>query len=404
MMSNLLQPLTLPCGVVIHNRILKSAMSEGMGSKDFSPNEKHITLYQRFKEGGSGIVVTGNVMIDETALGEPKNVVIEDERHLDALKAWAKAGHSEESALWVQLNHPGKQSPRFITKTPVAPSAVPLSGMMKSAFNQPRALELDEIKDIINRFKEAARIVKKAGFGGVQIHGAHGYLVSQFLSPHHNRRTDQYGGSLENRMRFLVEIYDHIRDVVGPTFPVGVKMNIDDFNETGFQPEEAIQVIRTLEEKGIDLVELSGGTYEKPVMMGSETEEGFFLKALKAVNDQFKVPIVITGGFRSLSVMEKVLDDGLAMMIGLARPLVLEPDMILNIKKGTFKSVELPRITTGFKRFDRSIGAVLGLSAYAYQLQRLATKRPVKITRNAYKVLLSLMFSHGLVIFKRRRA
>lgn len=402
MTSNLLTPLTLPCGVVISNRILKSAMSEGMGSKDYSANLKHQTLYRRFKEGGAGIVITGNVMIDEKGLGEPHNVVIEDERHLDALKAWAKAGQSKDTSLWVQLNHPGKQSPRFISKTPVAPSAIPLEGPIKAAFNKPRALELSEIKDLIHRFKTAAGVVKKAGFGGVQIHAAHGYLISQFLSPHHNQRTDAYGGSLENRMRFLVDIYVQIREEVGPTFPVAIKMNIDDFKEGGFTPQEALSVIKILAEKGLDLIELSGGSYEKPVMMGS-FEEGTFLKLVKKIRHEIKIPLCVTGGFRSLKVMEQTIKNNDADLIGLARPLVLNPDIPLHIKQGTFDSVDLPRLSTGFKRIDKVLGPVLGLSAYEFYLQSIAREKPIKPTRNAYKVLFLLMKSQGVQIFKRRR-
>ena len=402
MASILLSPLTLPCGVKISNRILKSAMSEGMGSKDFSPNVKHVQLYQRFKEGGAGIVITGNVMIDEKGLGEPHNVVIEDERHLEALKAWAQAGQSEETSLWVQLNHPGRQSPRFISKTPVAPSAIPLTGPIKAAFNKPRALEIKEIEDLISRFQKAAGIVKKAGFGGVQIHAAHGYLISQFLSPKSNQRNDIYGGSLENRMRFLVQIYQGIRKEVGPSFPVSIKMNVDDFNQGGFTPSEALTVIQELATQGLDLVELSGGSYEKPVMMGSAAE-GTFLDLVKKIRKEITIPLVITGGFRSLNIMEKTIQDNETDMIGLARPLVLNPDIPRQIKEGTYQTISLPRLTTGFKKIDRILGPILGLSAYEFYLQRLALGQKIKPTKNAYKVLFLLAKSQGLQIFKRRR-
>jgi 2,4-dienoyl-CoA reductase-like NADH-dependent reductase (Old Yellow Enzyme family) len=404
MTSPLLNTITLPCGVVITNRLLKSAMSEGMGSKDFSPNQKHVTLYQRFAEGGAGIVVTGNVMIDEKGLGEPHNVVIEDERHLGALKAWAKAGQTEKTSLWVQLNHPGKQSPRFITKTPVAPSAIPLTGAIKAAFNPPRALEIEEILDLINRFKTAAGIVKKAGFGGVQIHAAHGYLISQFLSPIHNQRTDSYGGSSENRMRFLVDIYEAIRSEVGPSYPVSIKINIDDFKDGGFTPAESVHVIKVLEEKGLDLVELSGGSYEKPVMMGQSETEGYFLKTIKAIRHEIKIPLAITGGFRSLKVMEDVINHNEADLIGLARPLVLNPDIPRHIEAGTYETIHLPRLTTGFKKIDKVLGPILGLSAYEFHLQHMAQNKPVKPTKNAYKVLFLLIKSQGFQIFKKRRA
>jgi 2,4-dienoyl-CoA reductase-like NADH-dependent reductase (Old Yellow Enzyme family) len=392
MASNLLNPITLPCGVTIQNRIVKSAMSEGLGAANYAPSSALIHLYEKFCAGGSGIVITGNVMIDSNARGESRNVVIEDESHLDALKSWAASANNTQSALWVQLNHPGKQSPRTVSKHPVAPSAIPLTGFMKLGFKNPRALEIDEIREIIRRFKVAATVVKKAGFGGVQIHAAHGYLISQFLSPLHNQRTDQYGGSLENRMRFLVEIYQAIRSGVGETFPIGIKMNIDDFKEGGMTPIEAVNIIETLESRGLDLIELSGGSYESPVMMGSSPQEGFFLEAINAHRENIIVPLVITGGFRSKDVMEKVIATGQADLIGLARPLVVAPDIPLRLRKNTFEKITLVRMNTGFKRLDKIIGPIVGLGAYEVQMHNMAHDRPVRFTKNAWAVLMRLLW------------
>lgn len=193
-----------------------------------------VNLYRRWSRGGAGLLMTGNVMIDRNALGEPGNIVIEDERDLPMLKRWAQAGTQVNTELWMQINHPGKQSPKSLSKQPVAPSAIPLSGGIEGAFNPPRALTEEEILDLIKRFVNTARIAKKAGFTGVQIHAAHGYLINQFLSPHHNQRNDQWGGNAENRMRFLMEVYREMRRQVGENFPIAIKLNSADFQRGGF--------------------------------------------------------------------------------------------------------------------------------------------------------------------------
>jgi 2,4-dienoyl-CoA reductase-like NADH-dependent reductase (Old Yellow Enzyme family) len=189
------QPLRLPCGVVLPNRLLKSAMSESLATLDNHVTPELIRLYARWAEGGIGLCITGNVMIDKRALGEPGNVVLQDARDLPLLQAWAKAGSAHGTALWMQLNHPGKQVPRGLNTQSVSPSAVPFRAEMQGMFATPRALTEAEIEDLITRFGNSAALAKQAGFGGVQIHGAHGYLVSQFLSPHHNRREDAWGGT-----------------------------------------------------------------------------------------------------------------------------------------------------------------------------------------------------------------
>lgn len=399
-----LKSLRLPCQTEVSNRIFKSAMSEGFADSDHAPNHLHENLYARFAEGNSGIVVTGNVMVDGSALGEPGNVVIEDERHLDALKRWAQKGQTETSHLWVQLNHPGKQSPRFVSKHPVAPSAIPLKGGMARAFKKPRALSDNEIQNLVKKFATSAGIVQKAGFKGVQIHAAHGYLISQFLSPQHNHRAAPYGGSLENRMRFLLEIYEAMRIEVGPHFPIGVKMNIDDFIDGGFSKEDSLKVIQALELKGLDLIELSGGTYEKPVMMGQEDKEGFFLDLVREIKTQIRVPLVITGGFRSLSVMDSVIKKEEADMIGLARPLVIDPDIPLKIAAGTFETIKLPRISLGLKPLTKALGSVLGLGAYEVALKDLAEGKPVRIKKNGWGLVFKLLWIHGIKALIKRRS
>jgi 2,4-dienoyl-CoA reductase-like NADH-dependent reductase (Old Yellow Enzyme family) len=265
------QPLTLPNGTFVKNRLFKSAMSETLGTPEGAATPELARLYGTWADGGIGLCVTGNVMIDRGALGEPGNVVIEDSQHLAALKAWARAATRNGTQCWVQLNHPGRQAPRGLNRETVAPSAVPFRDEMQVFFATPRALTRAEVRALINRFGKAARIVKKAGFSGVQIHGAHGYLVSQFLSPQSNQRTDDWGGTPEKRRRFVLAVYQAMRKAVGPDFPIGIKLNSADFQRGGFTEEESLDTLRALAGAGIDLIEISGGTYEAPAMTGVKT-------------------------------------------------------------------------------------------------------------------------------------
>ena len=240
----LAQTLTLPNGSVLPNRLAKSALSETLGTMDNRVTPALVRLYERWAQGGTGLLITGNIMVDRRALGEPGNVVIEDDRDLALLKAMAEGVARHGSRLWAQINHPGKQSPKGLNRENVSPSAIPFGKQMQAFFDTPRELTEPEILDIIARFGRAAGVVKQAGFHGVQIHGAHGYLVSQFLSPKHNVRTDGWGGSAENRRRFVLAVYQAMRDAVGPDFPIGIKLNSADFQRGGFTEEESLDLIR----------------------------------------------------------------------------------------------------------------------------------------------------------------
>ncbi|CAM3561764.1 MULTISPECIES: NADH:flavin oxidoreductase/NADH oxidase family protein [Saccharibacillus] len=398
------QPLTLPSGAVIRNRFLKSAMSEAMADRSNSPNRLHVELYRKWAEGGTGIVVTGNVMVDRGALGEPGNVVVEDRRDMDGLKRWAQAGTRGGAHLWMQINHPGKQSPRTMSKQPVAPSAVPIGGSYGRAFNTPRELTNAEVKGIVKRFAETARIAQEAGFTGVQIHGAHGYLVNQFLSPADNRRNDEYGGSAENRMRFLIEIYDEMRRVLGAGFPIGLKLNSADFKEGGFTEQDSEEVVKAMAERGIDLIEISGGNYENPKMSAEDDGEVFFLKYAERMASIVHVPIAVTGGFRSKLGMEEALAAGKTSMIGIARPLALIPDIPNQIMEGRYETVTTQRLTTGFPSLDRQFGAMIGLSYYEQQMRRIAQGKAVKLHRNAWDPLLHMVRRQGIAALSPRRS
>ena len=357
-------PLPLPCGARIKNRLCKSAMSENLASVGHSPTPLLTNLYGKWANGGIGLCITGNIMVDSNALGEPRNVVVEDESvmdelRMDELRSWAASGTQNNTHLWAQLNHPGKQSPNTLSKEPVAPSAIPFSGALQKFFSPPRELTESEIKDLIQRFANAAGILKKAGFSGVQIHGAHGYLVSQFLSPNHNQRTDDWGGSAENRMRFVLEIYRAIRKTVGKKFPIGVKLNSSDFMHGGFTEDESIAVATALADEGIDLIEISGGTYERPAMTGRTskqkvlTSEAYFLSYAKKIRSHIQTPLMITGGFRTSGGMAEAIARNHIDLVGLARSMAVDPELPNKIFSGEDYTSSVKPLTTGIKLLDK---------------------------------------------------
>jgi 2,4-dienoyl-CoA reductase-like NADH-dependent reductase (Old Yellow Enzyme family) len=392
--------LTLPCGVIIKNRIGKSAMSENMGSKGFLSNHSFQTVYERWAYGGTGLLITGNVMVDQRALGEARNVVIEKGINDLSLKEWANAGKKNNTQIWVQLNHPGKQSPKFLSSVPVAPSAIPLKKPLNRVFNTPRALSDAEIKEIIERFAYAAKVCKESGFSGVQIHGAHGYLVSQFLSPTHNQRTDQWGGSIENRMRFVSEIYQAIRSEVGPEFPVSIKLNSADFQKGGFTKEDSMAVVKHLSELGMDLIEISGGTYETPVMTGTNVKEStkareaYFLDYCVEVRKIVKSPLMLTGGFRSSQGMNDALATGACDMIGIARSLAINPDFSNELLSGKDVKSMVKPLSTGFPFLDRTFP--LEIVWYTDQIHLMGKGQDPNIHRSPLRSVLSMVLELGM--------
>lgn len=401
------RPFDLARGPRLKNRFFKSAMSENLGTREHGPSEGLSRLYATWAEGGAGLLVTGNVMIDRRALGEPDNVVIEDERHLEALSAWARAGTAHDTRLWMQINHPGKQSPKNLSPEPVAPSAVPLGKGLGAFFHTPRALEASEIEDLVARFATAAGVARKAGFSGVQIHGAHGYLVSQFLSPHHNRRDDAWGGSLQGRMRFLLEILAAMRAAVGPDFPIGLKLNSADFQKGGFDEEDSIAVVQAVAEAGIDLVEVSGGSYEAPAMTGHKQREStvkreaYFLEYAAKVRARVDVALVVTGGFRSVAGMSDALASGATDLVGLARPLAVEPDLVARVLAGEDFHSRVRPLRTGISAVDRR--AMLEVTWYGQQLRRMADGKPPLPDRGEWASLLQTLWDTGLQGFRRQR-
>ncbi|MGH8504402.1 MAG: NADH:flavin oxidoreductase/NADH oxidase family protein [Stenotrophobium sp.] len=407
----LAQPFHLPSGALIPNRLAKSAMSEALGTMDNRPTARLERLYARWAEGGIGLCITGNVMIDRRALGEPGNVVVEDESDLPMLQRWAAAGTRHGGQLWMQINHPGKQSPKGLNRENVAPSALPFGRDMAAFFATPRELTGDEIEDLIRRYGNTARIAQKVGFTGVQIHGAHGYLVSQFLSPRHNHREDQWGGSAENRRRFVLAVLAEMRRQVGEDFPIGIKLNSADFQRGGFTEEESLDAIRALVVAGIDLVEISGGTYEAPAMTGIETKvkakastrarEAYFLEFAEKVRAAVKVPLMLTGGFRSIEGMAQVLDSGAIDFVGLGRLLAVEPDAPARLLRGENPLHQIRPISTGIGMVDRM--ALMEVAWYARQLHRIGDGRAPKPHESGLKSFAVGMLENGWNTFRTRR-
>jgi len=340
-------PLTLPCGVSVKNRIAKAPMTEGLADEMNRATARHETLYRKWAEGGAGILVTGNVQVDRRFLERPGNVVIDQNGGLEELKAFAAAGTANDTLLLMQIGHAGRQTPRRVNPQPVAPSEIPLA-LPDSAFGRPRALSSDEVEDVVKRFAHVATIAKETGFSGVQVHGAHGYLISEFLSPLANQRQDKWGGPLENRARLLREVVRATRRAVGLEFPISVKLNSSDFQNGGFNHEDCLQVVKWLEEDSIDLLEISGGNYENPAMMmggrGADeikgttiVREAYFMDYAANIRKATTIPLMVTGGFRTRAAMDAALLEGNVDFIGIGRPMCVDtdaPNQLLASKEG----------------------------------------------------------------------
>ncbi|WP_125709916.1 NADH:flavin oxidoreductase/NADH oxidase family protein [Companilactobacillus zhongbaensis] len=388
-------PLTLKNGTTLKNRFMKAATSETLGDKYYRPTNKLIDLYRAWAKGGTGLIITGNVMVDSSARGEFGNVVVEDTVNLDRLRRWAEAATNNGAQIFLQLNHPGKQSPKTISKTPVSPSAVPITGDNALGFNPPRALNHIEIKEIIQKFINAAVVAEKAGFSGVEIHAAHGYLLNQFLSPHDNQRVDEYGGSLENRMRIIVEIYQGIREKVGKDFSIALKINSSDFSKDGFSEADSLKVIQKMDQLGIDLIEISGGNYENPTMQGIG-KGAFFINYAAKVKELVETPIAVTGGFNTAEGIDNAIENNETDLVGLARPLVMVPDLPNQMEAGHFTRANVHYLTTGSKSFDKKVSSLIGLSYYQQQMERIATGKNIINTNNAWGALGFSLRKQGL--------
>ena len=389
------------------NKMIKGAMSEALANHAGQPNHLHLGLYEAWAKGGLGCAITGNVMVDFRAKNEPGVVVIETERDLEPLKQWAAIGKKHGMVQLVQLSHPGRQCPKGLNKETVAPSAVPFSPALAMSFGTPRALREDEILDIIQRFATSAAICEKAGFEGVQLHGAHGYLISQFLSPLTNKRQDQWGGSAENRMRFLLEIYKAVRAATSEQFIISVKLNSADFQRGGITEEDVIATFKAIDAAGIDLIEISGGSYEAPAMAGVKQEkrkastiarEAYFLDFAEKIRKQVQCKLMVTGGFRTAAGMNAALESGACDFIGMARPFAVEPDVTNRLIAGQDVRYAVDKIKTGISMIDKM--AIMEVIWYAAQFKDIAEGKQPNPKLSPLKVFFNYLKGNVKAVIK----
>lgn len=398
----LAKPLELPCGAVLPNRVAKAAMSEQLATLSGSPTRAHLRLYEKWAGSGCGLVITGNVIVDRGAVSEPRQVVVEDDRDIEQLRAWAAAARSGGAHCWMQLNHAGRQIPRTLSARPVAPSAQEMTSL-RGGFARPRPLTTSEIDALIGRFARSAEIAVKAGFDGVQIHAAHGYLISQFLSPLTNRRDDAWGGDATRRRRFLLAVIDAVRGAVGAKVPVAVKLNSSDFQRGGFDEDESMAVVDSLGDAGVDLLEISGGTFESTAMMTGAAEstrarEAYFLDYAERVRARARMPLMLTGGLRSAAAMEGALESGAIDVCGVARPLVLEPDIAQRLLAGN-GVVSTARPRRG--RIPRFAGAAETIW-YTEQIHRISRGRSPRTGRSVEAAMATYLAASTLDALARR--
>lgn len=339
--------LCLPCGAILKNRLAKSATQEGLADAQFAVSDGLCRLYRRWSLGGAGLLITGDVMIDRAHMERFGNIVVEGRDNLPELKRWALAGQTAGNHLWMQINHPGRQTPLRFNPAPLAPSAS-LDGLPPRAFGMPRAMTERDILDVIGGFARTAAIAREAGFTGIQLHAAHGFLISQFLSPLANRRTDSWGGTLVNRARLLIESVRAIRSAVGADFPISVKLNSADFQRGGFDIEDSIEVVAMLNDSTLDLLEISGGNVASLAMMGSPSDaprspdrarstvrrEAYFAEYAARIRPVARMPIMITGGFRAKADMDVMLAENRVDLIGMARPFCVDPEIAVKLLSG----------------------------------------------------------------------
>ncbi|MDX2233457.1 MAG: NADH:flavin oxidoreductase/NADH oxidase family protein [Hyphomonadaceae bacterium] len=391
------QPLALGAET-LPNRLAKGAMTEGLADSRGRPTARHARLYGAWAQGGAGLLISGNVIIDRDHLERPGNVILDrapDAEAKAAFAAWAQAARAHGAGFWMQISHAGRQTMATVNPAPKSASDVALA-MPGKQFAKPSPLSEAEILDLVRRFAQAAVHAREAGFTGVQIHAAHGYLLSQFLSPLANRRTDAWGGPLENRARFLLEAVRAVRAAVGGDFTLSVKLNSADFQRGGFDGGESLTVAQWLGEAGVDVLEISGGSYEQPRMMGMDglqkpdlkglpastaAREAYFLDFASEMRRRVAMPLMVTGGFRTAAAMARAItDDGVAL-IGLGRPLCVDtagPAALLAGAAALDRSEDRLRIGPGLLGPKSPIGLIKALNGfgatywYYQQLRRIA--------------------------------
>ena len=323
-------------GMKLANRFVRSATWEGMAADDGAVTPKLIQTMVDLAEGGVGVIISGHTYVSPEGQAGPWQLGIYKDEFVDGLKTMTDAIHKAGGKIVAQLAHAGHFAIKALTKQP--PHVVSdFDGLSKSPRHE---LTKEDIKKLIEAFGKAAQRAKTAGFDGVQIHSAHGYLLSQFLSPAYNQRQDEYGGSIENRARVHVEIYNAIRKKVGNDYPVLIKINSEDYIDNGLSLEDSIAASKILADAGIDAIELSGGTLSSGKLSPSrsginkEEKEAYFKEAAAAYNKVINIPLILVGGMRSLNVAEKIINSGSADYISMCRPFIREPGLIKRWQSG----------------------------------------------------------------------
>jgi 2,4-dienoyl-CoA reductase-like NADH-dependent reductase (Old Yellow Enzyme family) len=380
MSSELFAPRALRCGLVLPNRIGKAAMEEGLAGHAQLPDDRLVSLYRRWGAGGAGLLITGNVMVHKEAMTGPRGIVLDRDAPLESFERWAAAGKAGGAVMWMQISHPGRQVRANMPGVVWGPSAVAMDlGKHSKRFHTPKAMTPEQIEATVDRFVVAAVRAEAAGFDGVEIHGAHGYLLSQFLSPLANQRTDEWGGSLENRARMLLDVVAAVRASVSPAFAVAVKLNSADFQRGGFDADDARRVIAMLEPLGVDLVELSGGSYESPAMSGRPADartlarEAYFLDLATELAVTSQLPLMLTGGISRRDTAEQVIAGGIDV-VGMATALAVTPDLPNRWRDHEDVARRLRPITWS----DKTLASAAGMALVRHQLRRIARhKDPV---------------------------
>jgi 2,4-dienoyl-CoA reductase-like NADH-dependent reductase (Old Yellow Enzyme family) len=318
----LFETLELPCGVKLKNRIAKSAMSDSLGDGTGHPTAEQNRLYQRWAQGGLALSIISEVQPSPGYAEKPGNLVLDMNSDMSKFEALAEHGSQNGALLWLQLGHAGALAYAPIS-TPKGPSALDLPDL------QCAAMSLDEIHQIPLDFATTAKLAQNARFGGVQIHAAHGFLLSQFLSPLFNKRRDAYGGPIANRMKLLFQSISAVRDAVGPDFPIAVKLNSSDQLVGGLDEVDALEVIAALDASSVDLIDISGGTYFPGAKAASDGagRGPYFIEFAKRARARTSKPLMLTGGFKTRTQAEDAVKSGLIDIVGLARALVLEPNL-----------------------------------------------------------------------------
>jgi 2,4-dienoyl-CoA reductase-like NADH-dependent reductase (Old Yellow Enzyme family) len=324
-------------GMRLKNRLVRSATWEGMCDQDGCPTDKLTDFYRQLALGGIGLIITGYTFVRPDGKQMPGKMGIHTDSFADAFKRMTESVHDAGGKIGIQLVHAGGQADSSNAgRQPLAPSAVKVDQFPEV----PAELTTDEIKDIVNAFGEGGRRAKEWGFDAVQLHGAHGYLINQFLSPLTNRRTDAYGGSIENRSRFATEVYNAVRDAVGNDYPVLIKLNASDNLEGGLSPQDASYTAKQLSELGIDAIEVSAGTPASGdesaarAKINKPEKEAYHLKLAQEIKKAVSCPVMVVGGIRSYEIAEKALIEGGLDYISMARPLIREPNLPDRWQKG----------------------------------------------------------------------